>query len=94
MHKTYKGKSIDMGALRMSNEHAVALGNAQMNARGDVLGKGGKIVKTNEDLTNEYVQKALKKPASTDEEFAFDSFNDVPDAEESQPAPIRKRTQK
>jgi len=93
MHRTYKGKSIDMGALRMANEHSVALGNAQMNARGDILGKGGKVVKTNEDLTNEYIQKALKKPVQTDEDFAYDKFEDIPEVQETQPAKTIKKRQ-
>lgn len=95
MHRTYKGKTVDMGALRMANEQAVALGNAQMNARGDILGRGGRVIKTNEDLTREYVQKALKKPVQTDEDFAYDSFDEIPEQEpEAQvdAKPIRKRS--
>ena len=95
MHRTYKGKTVDMGALRMANEQAVALGNAHMNARGDILGRGGRVIKTNEDLTREYVQKALKKPVQTDEDFAYDSFEDIPVEEpevQADAKPIRKRS--
>lgn len=58
MVKSAKGREIDMEALRESNSQAVALGNAKMNARGDLLGKGGKILKTREQLAREYHDKA------------------------------------
>jgi hypothetical protein len=51
--KTYKsmqGRSIDMDLLRQKNELTPAVGNAKVNARGDELGPGGKIVKTREQV--------------------------------------------
>lgn len=54
MVKSAKGKEVDMEALREANGNAVALGNANMNARGDLLGKGGRVVKLREDLAREY----------------------------------------
>ncbi len=62
MAKTIKGKEIKMEALMIENQHAVALGNAKMNARGDLLGKNGKVVKTREDLAQEYNTK-VQNPA-------------------------------
>lgn len=55
--KSFRGQSIDMERLRMQNEKQVALGNAGTNARGDKLGKGGKIIQTNEERVKEYYQK-------------------------------------
>jgi 7,8-dihydro-6-hydroxymethylpterin-pyrophosphokinase len=55
--KTYKsmqGKTIDMDLLRKKNELTPAVGNARVNARGDELGPGGKIVKKREDVVKEY----------------------------------------
>lgn len=52
-HVTYRGKHVDMELLRFKNQHQVAVGNLNMNARGDVLGRGGVIVKTREDLLKE-----------------------------------------
>jgi hypothetical protein len=46
IYKTSRGTPIDMEALRHANEHAVALGNMKVNAKGDMLGKGGEIIKT------------------------------------------------
>jgi hypothetical protein len=45
-HKTARGIPVDMDRLRLANETAIAVGNMKVNARGDQLGAGGKIVKT------------------------------------------------
>jgi hypothetical protein len=55
--KTYRsmqGKEIDLDKLRMKNEMTLAVGNVRMNARGDELGPGGKIIRKREDIMNEY----------------------------------------
>jgi hypothetical protein len=57
MGKTYtsmRGKEIDMEKLTLKNETTPAVGNMKVNARGDELGKGGKIVKTREEILQEY----------------------------------------
>lgn len=69
-HNSYKGRAIDLAALVMMNEHAVALGNANMNARGDILGKGGSVVKTAEEVNEEYYQKLNAAAIETDEDYA------------------------
>jgi hypothetical protein len=68
MEYTYRGKKIDLQSLIMMNEHTVALGNANMNARGDVLGKGGRVVKTAEERHAEYIQKS--QAINTNEGYA------------------------
>jgi len=52
--KTMNGKVIDVGALLAQNETTVAIGNANMNARGDILGPGGVIQKRREQVAQEY----------------------------------------
>lgn len=62
--KSYRGKKVDMNALLMRHEKDIALGNASMNTRGDIVGRGGKVVKKREDLIREYHEndpKAVKK---------------------------------
>jgi hypothetical protein len=57
MGKTYtsmKGQEIDMEKLSLKNETVPAVGNMKVNARGDELGKGGKIVKTREEILQDY----------------------------------------
>lgn len=54
VYKTMQGKPIDMDLLRKRNELTPAVGNAKVNARGDELGPGGKIVKKREDVLADY----------------------------------------
>jgi hypothetical protein len=54
VYKSFQGKQIDMDLLRKKNELTPAVGNARVNARGDELGAGGKIIKKREDLVREY----------------------------------------
>lgn len=53
-YRTMQGKEIDLEKLRMRNEMTLAVGNARVNARGDQLGPGGKIIKKREDIMAEY----------------------------------------
>ena len=48
-HFTMQGKPIDFDAHRTKNEKTIAVGNAGVNARGDKIGAGGKIVKKREE---------------------------------------------
>lgn len=55
--KTYRsmqGKDIELDKLIMRNETVLAVGNAKVNARGDELGPGGKIIRKREDVMSEY----------------------------------------
>lgn len=53
-YRTMQGKMVDMDMLRKRNELTPAVGNAKVNARGDELGPGGKIVRKKEDVVKEY----------------------------------------
>ena len=52
-YRSANGKLIDIDGLRLANEDAIAVGNMRVNARGDELGPGGKVVKTRNDRMNE-----------------------------------------
>jgi len=72
LYQTARGKKVDMEAMILKNEHAQALGNASMNARGDII-KNGKILKSRADVVQEYyqsnpsaVQVSLKKELPND----------------------------
>ena len=54
IHRTAQGKPLDMEALRLKNEMVPALGNMRVNARGDLLGPGGKVIKTREMRMDEF----------------------------------------
>ena len=58
IYKTMQGKQIDMDLLRQRNELTPAVGNAKVNARGDELGPGGKIIRKKEDVLKDYYENS------------------------------------
>lgn len=52
-YRTMQGKEVDMHKIFMQNEMTVAVGNARVNARGDELGPGGKIIRKREEVLRE-----------------------------------------
>lgn len=55
--KSMRGKIIDMDSLRAQNDENVAIGNARMNARGDVIGRGGKIEIRREQIIRDFYSR-------------------------------------
>ena len=55
-YRSMQGKSIDMDLLRQRNELTPAVGNVRVNARGDELGPGGKIIKKREEVLRDYYE--------------------------------------
>lgn len=51
---TMQGKTLDVSAIMAQNETTIALGNASMNARGDIIGPGGAIIRRKEQVAQEY----------------------------------------
>jgi hypothetical protein len=43
-HRSALGKTLDMGQIAAKNEHVRAVGNMNVNARGDTIDSNGKIV--------------------------------------------------
>lgn len=54
VYKSMQGKVVDMEKLRNMNETSLAVGNAKVNARGDEIGPGGKIIRKREDVQDGY----------------------------------------
>jgi hypothetical protein len=54
IYKSALGKEVDIEKLRSMNENTVAVGNARVNARGDELGPGGKIIRKREEIQDDY----------------------------------------
>lgn len=52
-----QGKEIDMDKLMRQNELVPAIGNMKINARGDEIGAGGKIVRKREEVVAAYYEK-------------------------------------
>lgn len=62
-YRTMQGREIDMDLLRKKNELVPAVGNARVNARGDELGPGGKIIRKREDIVNDYYKSTQAVPS-------------------------------
>jgi hypothetical protein len=58
VYRTANGKSVDMDLLRQRNELTPAVGNSRVNARGDELGPGGKIVRKREDILKDFYEQS------------------------------------
>ena len=54
IYRTALGRTIDMDSLRLSNEETIAVGNMKVNARGDELGPGGEVIRTRNQVMNDY----------------------------------------
>jgi hypothetical protein len=107
--RTMRGHTLDMSQLISKNEKAIALGNASMNARGDILGARGEIVKRREQVAQEYYAsnpKAVKQVALRDissEVFVspaeaaakhLPKLDAAPEAKQSEAAPTPPRKRK
>jgi hypothetical protein len=88
VYRSANGKTVDMDMLRQRFEMTPAVGNARVNARGDELGPGGKIVRKREEVLRDYYEASQ---AHIQDEV-------IPRAEAAQPevtkAPVKKATKK
>mgnify|MGYP001156972712 CR=1 FL=1 len=66
-YRSAQGKMVDMDLLRQKNELTPAVGNAKVNARGDELGPGGKIIRTREQVLKDYYESNPGMPDETPE---------------------------
>lgn len=63
-YRTMQGKEVDLEKLMNQNELMPAVGNMKVNARGDELGPGGKIIRKREDVMAEYYEDNPKAQPS------------------------------
>lgn len=52
IYRTMQGREIELDKFIMRNETVVAVGNANVNARGDELGPGGQIIRRREEIVS------------------------------------------
>ncbi len=57
MYRTMQGRMVDIEKLRTSNEHIRAVGNMNVNARGDVLGPRGQIATPKAEIMQKYYEQ-------------------------------------
>ena len=57
MYRTMQGRMVDIEKLRSANEGVQAVGNMNVNARGDVLGARGQIVMPKAEVIKKYYEQ-------------------------------------
>ena len=57
MYRTMQGRMVDIDQLRAANESVQAVGNMNVNARGDVLGAGGQVVTPKAKVMQKYYEQ-------------------------------------
>lgn len=62
IYTTAQGKQIDIEGLRVANEETIAVGNMKVNARGDKLGAGGRVVETRNQTQDAYHKLSTPVP--------------------------------
>jgi len=83
-YRTMQGREIDLEKLMRQQELSPAIGNMKVNARGDELGPGGKIIRKREEIVGEYYEHVPKNPPNRA------AANPV--AETSQAKPLKQET--
>jgi hypothetical protein len=46
IYRSAQGKTVDMGKLRLKNEQVRAVGNMQVNSRGDVVDSANRVLRS------------------------------------------------
>ena len=68
MHRSALGKNIDMSAMVSQNEKVRAVGNMNVNARGDVIDSHGRVVQENTHRVNSLYRKTVRPPSNIQED--------------------------
>ena len=64
-HRTAQGKEFNMQAFTSNRGETIAIGNSRRNARGDLLGPGGKIITTSQEIANTVYNKQSSAQSKT-----------------------------
>lgn len=75
IYRTAQGRQVDMERLRLQNEMTPAVGNMRVNARGDQLGPGGKVVQTREEMLDQYYKNTANKKVNVADSIPTSSAN-------------------
>ena len=53
-YKSMRGVSLDLSKLMAKAEKSISVGNTNTNARGDQLGRGGRVIKSADEIAREH----------------------------------------
>ena len=56
-YTSMRGVSVDLSKIMASQEKNITVGNTKSNARGDQLGRGGRVVKSAADIARDHYNK-------------------------------------
>ena len=99
VYRTMQGREIDLEKLISQNELSPAIGNMKVNARGDELCPGGKIVRRREEIVNEYyepntVKRTPARPVEAAESHTNTAMHDYFEGlDEERPVIKTKKTE-
>jgi hypothetical protein len=67
VYRSAQGKTVDLGALMLQNETVRAVGNMNVNARGDRIDEQGNSVATRSEQINRNINRTTSnvKPGNT-----------------------------
>ena len=67
IYRSAQGKTIDLGALELQNENVRAVGNMNVNARGDRIDEQGNTITTRSEQVNKNINRTTTnvKPGNT-----------------------------
>ena len=63
VYRTAQGKLVDLGALEVQNQHVRAVGNMNVNARGDKIDANGKVISTRAEQVNRNLNRSTNPTA-------------------------------
>lgn len=67
VYRSALGKMVDMDAMLAMNEEQIAVGNMKVNARGDELGPGGIVLRTRDEVMEDYYKTQKQQVVYTTE---------------------------
>lgn len=76
IYRTAQGKMVDIGALYLKNENVRAVGNMNVNARGDVIDSNNRAI----DTRNQQVSRRYKKQTTNVVDSNVDYKPPVPES--------------
>lgn len=61
VYRTANGKTIDMGKLMLQNENTRAVGNMNVNARGDLIDDKNRVITSKNQQVKKHYDRQVKK---------------------------------
>ena len=94
IYRSANGKNIDLDLLISRNELTPAVGNAKVNARGDELGPGGKIVRQKEDVLKDYCTQSTSVANESVSKAIQETATQEPAIQEPAPKVVKEEVSK